>query len=129
MRKLASRFLALAGISMLALILTGILPIVPSSATAEGADVVRYEGGCVFFDANGTPWVDPAATIQYVVTNNGRGNRNVTCHGELPAGATLPTSAMQWDQSNTGFTCLGGDDWSGVSISSGNASFTCHQPI
>lgn len=101
----------------------------PNPADAEAAaDVVRGNG-CIFFDANGTAFVDPDARVQIVATNNRRGNANVYCQGSLPAGATLPSRAMHFDFDNTGFSCLAGDDWKMTVTPSGRASFTCHVPI
>lgn len=85
--------------------------------------------GCVFFDANGTPWVDADSRVQIVSTNNPRGNRSAYCQGSLPAGAALPDRAMHFDNSNTGYVCLAGDDWKMTVSPSGQASFTCHVPI
>jgi hypothetical protein len=120
---------SLASLTGLALLTVSAIAWTPvhSLAPAPGAaaDVLRTNG-CVFFDANGTAWFDADARIQIVTTNNPRGNQNVYCQGSLPAGATLPDRAMQFDFASTGFTCVGGQEWKMTVSPSGQASFTCH---
>jgi len=105
-----------------------ILTVTPGTGVVRAsADIVRGTG-CVFFDANGTPFVDPAATFQIVATNNGNGTVNARCQGTL-TGGVLPSKAMHFDGPSTGFTCLGGvDEWKMTVTPSGNGSFTCHIP-
>ncbi len=118
------RFAALAGIVLIAASAVA----ATHTPTQPSADIARGEG-CIFFDANGTPWLDADARVQIVTTNNGRGNRNAYCQGSLPAGAALPTEAQHFDNSNTGYISLAGDDWKMTVSPSGRASFTCHVPI
>ena len=91
------------------------------------ADIVRGTG-CFFFDANGKEHFDPSANSQIIFTNNPKGNAIFRCDGHLPDGAPAPSRAMRFNHSNTGFECLGIDDWTMVVTPSGRGSVTCHIP-
>ena len=98
-----------------------------SSGVPGPADIIRDSaGGCIFFDANGDAFNDAAAEFQLVITNNKRGTYMITCHGQLPSTAVLPTDAMHWDGGNTGYACASLDDWKGTTSPSGEARFSCH---
>lgn len=95
-----------------------------SSSGSANADPDTIVTDCTFFDANGTPWVDPVAELREHITDNGY---SLTCTGQLPADAVLPTGVMHWDSSNQPlFQCVTLDDWRSTTWPSGKARFTCH---
>ena len=107
-------------------LLIAVLLTISASVFANPADIVRGSG-CIFFDDNGTPWVDATSDFQMVFTNNEDGDANVRCEGYLPEGAALPDRALHFNFDNTGFVCLGGDEmWKMTVTPSGRATFTCH---
>ncbi len=106
---------------LIAMVMVFALQAVPGPAS-----IFNYNS-TIWFDGNGNPVGIPDANIQVVVTNNDKGIVNVRAHGTLPEGSVLPSSAMHFDNANTGFVCgFGGTiEFSGVTTPSGQFSFTC----
>lgn len=98
-----------------------------TTTSADPAVLSSVDGTCSFLDANGVLWRDPESRGHIVDTASEHGNLNVTCRGKLPADATLPGTAIRYDESS-GFVCAGEPDarWDMTVTPSGKVHFTCH---
>jgi hypothetical protein len=115
---------------MLFLLTVVALGTVPALAGAQA--VVIKDTSCEVLSPNGLDFV-PIDTIK-VTTPSKNCNINVSCHGELPAGAPIPDKAEVFNYDNTNLMCTTTFDsvqvstanWHEVITPSGNVSLTCH---
>ncbi|MBD3609177.1 MAG: hypothetical protein HUJ30_01375 [Gammaproteobacteria bacterium] len=115
-------------------ITTGImllLSVFSSQAFAEGAEVRIDATACNVFNGDGglTTIYPPDAVVQAVLTPSG--NHKITCSGDLPAGAPVPSrGAKLFDPSNSPYTWCGttfgvSTDFHAVVTPSGHATLQC----
>lgn len=123
------RFSRLFGTAAIVVSLVVVSAFAESSSGSAKPQIIR-DLGCIFFDANGTEFIDGAAEIQIIYTNTQSGAYAITCRGELPEGAVLPTEVMHWDPADKSeYACQPGaevDEWRMTIFPSGTARFTCH---
>jgi hypothetical protein len=118
MRRTLLRISLLAAVVAAALALAG-------SASSMGALVIRGDAFC-FFAPNDIPGVDVLFETrgQLVITPNG--NFHLTCHGELPAGYSVPHMIIDLPCESPGFPNARGQI---VVTASGHVNAVCQASV
>jgi hypothetical protein len=108
------------------------LGMVPMMAEAQSGAVVIKDTSCTVLDPNLQSFV-VYDTVK-VLTPSRNFNKNVSCHGDLPADIIPPEKAVVLDYETTGLMCcvtfdshfFSTDKWHETITPSGNVSLTCH---
>jgi len=117
----------------LSLLAFGVLMVIPIMVNAQGnGALVIWDDACTVLGPTLEPF-DVFDTVK-VITPSKNYNKNVSCHGDLPATMDLPDKAVVLDYNNTGRECsvnfngtwYSTTQWHETITPSGNVSLTCH---